>query len=133
MEVAMAIVIDKFVQFLRSKALPPFGKGKCAMYVRLALEEGGANTTGHPVYAKLYGPILVSNGFSVVKLESPDPARFVAKKGDVAVISPPVSESDPGHIQGYDGRNWISDFIQGEFWPGPQFRLKKPHYVIYRP
>jgi len=60
-----------------------------------------------------------------------DSAGFKLEVGDVAVIQNP-SSSTAGHIQGYDGANWISDFVQDAFWPGPAYRSEKPAYVIYR-
>jgi hypothetical protein len=52
--------------------------------------------------------------------------------GDVAVIEPTEKGSAAGHIQGWDGRNWISDFVQREFWPGKAYREEQPSYEIYR-
>lgn len=37
-----------------------------------------------------------------------------------------------GHIAGYDGKDWISDFVQNGFWPGKAYRTERPDYVIYR-
>jgi hypothetical protein len=44
--------VDKFVKHLQANALPPFGQGKCARFVRLALEAGGARIAGQPESAK---------------------------------------------------------------------------------
>ncbi|MBV8621498.1 MAG: CHAP domain-containing protein [Curvibacter sp.] len=127
--------MDKFLRQLRTIALPPFGHGKCATHVRRALEAAGASTNGHPTYAKDWGPTLVRIGFRAVSSANYQPA-----KGDVAVIQG-TSSSVPGHIEAYDGRNWISDFVQpvrsgddppGGFWPGPSYRNETPDYVIYR-
>jgi type VI protein secretion system component Hcp len=39
-----------------------------------------------------------------------------------------------GHVAGYDGKDWISDFIQLYFWAGPQYRNQRPRpsYAVYR-
>lgn len=37
-----------------------------------------------------------------------------------------------GHIQMYNGSIWISDFKQGDFWPGKGYRKHQPHYEIFR-
>jgi hypothetical protein len=67
METVMArIDIEKFVSQLRRDALPPYGLGRRAKFVRLALEHGGAVMAGHPVDAKDWGPTLVRNGFRAV-------------------------------------------------------------------
>jgi hypothetical protein len=117
---------QKFSAALKTNALPPFGQGKCARFVRLALEAAGADTTGHPVNAKEWGPTLLRIGFIPVAEDG-----FIAQLGDIAVIQG-TSESVPGHIEGFDGTNWVSDFIQHAFWPGPSFRNEKPAFVVYR-
>ena len=124
--------VDAFVLQLRKQALPPYGNRQCAKFVRLALEAGGANTFGHPRDAKDWGPTLTRIGFKALVVT--DLATFQPMKGDVAVIQG-TSHSASGHIQAYDGINWISDFIQPapSFWPGPAYRQEKPGVVIYRP
>jgi hypothetical protein len=103
-----------------------FGEGKCAKHVREALFAHGRKLATWPVSAKDWGPSLLALGFTPV-----DAATHVPQAGDIAVIQPPKGETH-GHIQGHDGTNWISDFVQKEFWPGPSFRKDKPAYVIYR-
>jgi hypothetical protein len=40
--------------------------------------------------------------------------------------------SPAGHIAGYDGKGWVSDFTRIGFWPGPVYAKEKPNYVVYR-
>ncbi|HEY1930491.1 MAG TPA: hypothetical protein VGG99_00620 [Acetobacteraceae bacterium] len=117
---------QKFAAALDDNALPPFGRGVCATYVRKALEAAGLNTAGHPFYAKDWGPTLLRLGFAAVPADG-----FSARLGDVAVIQS-TSQSVAGHIEGFDGKNWVSDFVQPAFWPGPGFRTEKPAYTVYR-
>ena len=117
---------QKFAAALVENALPPFGRGVCATYVRKALETAGLNTAGHPVDAKDWGPTLVRLGFTPVEAQG-----YTAKLGDVAVIQS-TSQSAAGHIEGFDGTNWVSDFVQTAFWPGPSFRTETPAYTVYR-
>jgi hypothetical protein len=117
---------DKFAKTLNDNALPPFGQGKCARYVRLAIEAAGGNTAGHPISAKDWGPTLARIGCTTIAQQG-----YIAQKGDIAVIQA-TSKSPHGHIQGHDGTRWISDFIQSAFWPGPSFREEKPSYEVYR-
>lgn len=125
------IDIDKFITRLRRDALPPYGVGHCAKFVRLALEHGGAVTTGRPVDAKDWGPTLVANGFRALAVLHP--STYAYTKGDVAVIQG-ISSSVSGHIQGFDGSAWISDFVQPDgFWPGSSYRNEQPNFVVYRP
>ena len=117
---------DRFAETLRANALPPFGQGRCAKHVRLALEAAGVNSAGHPVSAKDYGPFLRNRGFATVSH-----AGYVPQLGDIVVIQH-TSRSADGHIEGFDGTQWISDFVQREFWPGPSFRTEQPSFEIFR-
>jgi hypothetical protein len=107
---------------LRAHALPPFGARACATHVRMALEAGGANTAGHPRDAKDWGPTLARNGFAEVS-----DLHYAPQLGDIIVIQGTTTSSS-GHIEYYDGTNWISDFVQPhpEIWPGPSYRAEKP-------
>ena len=128
----MPIDIDKFTKHLRSNALPKYGKGRCGEYVRKALQAGGAKFHGrYPPTGKEYGPTLEMLGFHKITVE--DPAKFTFLKGDVMVMEP-YKGSTAGHVAGYDGKDWISDFVQNDFWAGPRYRNQKPRpiYAIYR-
>jgi hypothetical protein len=127
-----AVEVDKFTDHLRSNADDKgFGHGRCAHFVRQALAAGGFKPATWPVHAKDWGPSLVRAGFHTVKVESL--AAYKPMKGDVAVIQS-TSHRKSGHIQGFDGKNWISDFVQKNgFWPGQEYRKETPAYVIYRP
>ena len=122
----MAFDRNKFVAALNHNALPPFGQGICAKHVRIALETAGVNSAGHPVSAKDYGPFLKNVGFALVT-DTP----YTAQLGDIAVIQR-TSKSVHGHIAGYDGTRWVSDFVQKELYPGPSYRTEKPRIDIYR-
>jgi hypothetical protein len=127
-----AFDIDKFTEHLRNNAdTKGFGHGRCADFVRQALAAGGYEPASWPVHAKDWGPSLLRAGFSTVKVE--ELATFEPMKGDVAVIQSTTLRKS-GHIQGFDGKNWVSDFVQKNgFWPGQEYRKEKPTYVIYRP
>ena len=122
----MAFDRNKFVAALNEDALPPFGQGICAKHVRIALEAAGVNSAGHPVSAKDYGPFLKTVGFAVVT-QTP----YVPLLGDIAVIQG-TSQSVHGHIAGYDGTRWVSDFVQRDLYPGPSYRAEKPRIDIFR-
>ncbi|GAA5562409.1 muramidase family protein [Acinetobacter seifertii] len=97
--------MDIFAKTLRKRAESK-SQGKCAKYVRIALEAAGANTTGHPVPASDWGPTLIKNGYKEVT-----PAFDHPQKGDIYIITKTASHQY-GHIAGYDGTQWISDFRQ---------------------
>jgi hypothetical protein len=127
-----AVDIGKFTEHLRAKAdNVGFGKGRCAHFVRQALAAGGYEPATWPVHAKDWGPSLLRAGFHTVKVD--DLSTYKPLKGDVAVIQS-TSHRKSGHIQGFDGKNWVSDFVQKRgFWPGQEYREETPTYVIYRP
>lgn len=116
---------QKFAAALRKDALPPFGKGRCAHYVNMAINAAGVTVVG-VLNAKDWGPPLQRAGFSAVPA-----AGWQPKIGDIAVIQG-TTVSTAGHMEGFDGKNWISDFVQAAFWPGPSYRTEAPSYVVYR-
>lgn len=104
--------------------------GKCATYVRKALEAGGADTRNRPVAAKDYEALLTRNGFSEVSL-----ASYTPQAGDTAVFSSYQGGSIYGHIQGYTGRSksgWASDFKQPRFWANKGYEAANS-FKVYRP
>lgn len=125
----MALDKEKFANHLRNNALPRSAR-KCARYVRLALEAGGGNTKGHPIPAKDWGPTLRRMGFHELKIEDPGSYKFL--KGDIVIIQPYPGGRKEGHIAGFDGRQWISDFVQRDFWSGSGYRQHRPSHVFYR-
>jgi hypothetical protein len=118
---------NKAAQYIRANALPPFGNGHCAPYVRKSLEAGGLNTAGHPVPAKDWGPTLTHIGFRTV----PDASYYHPQTGDVIVFQS-VKGHPYGHIELYDGQNWVSDFIQQDMWPARAYQAEKAKYQVYR-
>jgi len=126
----MALDTEKFVTHLRKNANKR-SVGKCAMYVRLALRAGGRIVPDQPGHAKDYGPVLRRMGFTELKVENPDTYKFL--KGDIVVIQPYSDQSKSGHIAAFDGRVWISDFTQRDFWSGSGYRTHRPSHAFYRP
>ena len=140
----MAATFDKvkFGKFLTDNVSPaPFGVGYCARYVRHALSAAGVSPATWLESAKDWGPSLVSVGFKehakngylavggLFNACSIEP--FVPALGDV-VVTQGTSRSADGHMAGYNGTAWVSDFVQRELWPGPSYRKEKPAYVVYR-
>jgi hypothetical protein len=126
----MALDTEEFTKHLRKKAKEK-SQRRCAFYVRLALQAGGASLGDHPGDAKDYGPLLRRIGFSEIAVENPATYKFM--KGDIVVIQPYDGGNPSGHIAGFDGRQWISDFKQRDFWSGPLYRKHKPSHAFYRP
>jgi hypothetical protein len=121
----------KAAEYLRAHYEPKSIR-RCAKYVRLAMEHGGADTTGRPDLAKQYGPTMERIGY---KKMDPIPKEY--QIGDVMVFDPPENpelDKNAGHIQMWDGEKWGSDFKQmaNDFWPGSSYREKKPKHEFFR-
>lgn len=130
--------VDQAIRHLRAKAGPPYGVGKCATFVREAIEAGGLSISrAGSGSAKDYGSRLIQAGF-VAQISASGPY----KKGDVAVIDGFTRlaavgikrDHLDGHIAMYDGAQWISDFKQmgNTPYPGSDYEKARPKVVIYR-
>lgn len=120
--------IHTATSYLTSHAHPAYNPktcGHCARAVRLALEQMGINTSDHPLYAKNYGPYLLKWGFSEIPKTG-----YTAKEGDIRVFQNYPGGSQAGHIDMYNGKNWVSDFIEHN--PFPNSEYKSSSYKIYR-
>lgn len=100
--------------------LSPISLHKCALNVRLMLEAGGINTTGHPTNAYEYANFLPHVGFRFIASLNTNAQQIQwsnsnAIAGDIAVM--PYGQS--GHICMYTGKQWISDFPQNRPRPYP--------------
>lgn len=127
----MLVDVEKFTKHLRENA-GARSQRKCAKFVRLALAAGGARPGGAPpLDAKDWGPPLLRMGFHQVTVE--DSAKFIPMKGDIVVIQPYEGGNRSGHIAAFDGKIWISDFKQRDFWSGRGYRTKRPAHAFYRP
>lgn len=121
----------------------PNSIGKCAAYVRRAVEAGGVTIRipppriGNSASACDYGPSFELVGFKPVYVHTgtgPTDTAIISgqQTGDVVVIQP-IAGHPHGHIALFNGTNWVSDFVQLRgFYPGPQYRNVKPAYTLYR-
>ena len=95
--------------------------------MRLALEAGGLDTTGHPTWAANYGPFLEDSGFSAISS-----SNYAPQAGDIIVSPPYPGDKTPyGHIAMYDGSKWVSDFVQRDQYANSGYRAAKGG-TIYR-
>lgn len=85
--------------------------GRCAMYVRKALQSAGYSFTPQPSAYQYANGALASAGFTRISNDN-----YVPQIGDVAVFNR-TSKNPHGHIQIYDGNQWVSDFRQPNFSP----------------
>lgn len=85
--------------------------GRCARYVRQALQSAGYEFTPNPsAYQYETRGTLAKAGFTKISNDMP------AQVGDVVVFDR-SSKHPHGHIQIFDGSNWISDFRQNSISP----------------
>ncbi|MFT3740959.1 MAG: RHS repeat-associated core domain-containing protein [Breznakibacter sp.] len=121
---------DKAISYLKNNFILPYGAGQCINHMVPALIEGGIDgLKGKPIKAAcLYGPILQNLGFVTVNRTD------TYYKGDIAIIQGydggtycKGSGVVCGHIQMYDGKQWLSDFPQSRpFWPGKGYSDATP-------
>ena len=77
---------------------------------------------------KNYGPFLQTKGFKRVT-----PTSYTPIKGDIRVFeSYPGQKSSEGHIDMFNGGQWISDFRENGNWPGPPYRNNQTPFQIFR-
>ena len=121
--------VSKAIDHLNSHA-QPHSLGRCAEYVRKAIEAGGV-TLRHHISAKDYGNSLLRAGFRKI-VHTHANGHYHHHAGDVAIIQP-INGHPHGHMTMFNGTNWISDFTQYHgVYPGHAYRLVKPQYAIYR-
>ncbi len=116
--------------------------GDCTKYVKQALNDGAKIKLDGIESAKNYGSSLEDNGFKNIssgkgKLRE----TYSPQTGDVTVFQDSPKTSEHGHIQMFDGDQWVSDFKQGEtarnkiedktgFFPSNGYKESK--FDIYR-
>lgn len=137
--------VDKTIDVLHGHVNPGNVPGRnCARNVANAIRSNGIPVTPPPPppgkdypFAKDYGMPLEAAGLGHIadngSSGSYPPVGYIPRKGDVVVMQPTSDPQHPeGHIAMYDGKQWVSDFKQQDFWPGPGYRKERPGYVIYR-
>lgn len=94
----------------------------CAWYVMRALQEGGCPIYLLPAYG--YSWLLPRMGFIEVGREN-----YVPQKGDL-IVFPAIGKHIWGHIQMWNGEQWVSDFKQKNMIPSKAYHKTK--WQIYR-
>ena len=79
---------------------------KCAKSIRIALQSAGAKIVNHPVAASDWGGTLKKIGYKQI-----DPAFNNPMAGDIYIIHR-TQKHIYGHIAGFTGSQWVSDFKQ---------------------
>ena len=117
--------IDKMVQSMdaNAKGVDTYG-GKCAGACHKAMADGGIGwDKDRPSAAGKNGPWLVEHGAASVAHgdTSAMPSGYAPKKGDIAVFSGGAPRNPIGHMEIFDGKNWVSDTKQTTFSPGHSY------------
>jgi hypothetical protein len=108
----------------------PHSRGYCAQFAREAIQAGGIALRHHNS-AKDYGSSLLAVGFCQIVSGHTD-TPYYHHAGDIAIIQP-IGGHPHGHMAMFNGRHWVSDFIQFHgVYPGASYRKATPHYDIYR-
>jgi predicted chitinase len=118
--------IEKAVDHVNNNAHSK-SKGKCALYIRQAINAGGI--TGIYGHAREYYDTdkLINKGFTKI---GTDINSINLQKGDIVAFGA-VKGHPYGHIAMWNGTQWISDFKQKSFWVANQYSIEKK-YAIYR-
>ena len=117
------IDISKFTDFLQSVSSTSSSQ-KCAKSIRLALESAGARFQSHPVAAADWGNTLMKIGYREINPKFDGP-----KEGDIYIIDR-TGKHVYGHIAGFNGKQWVSDFKQRSY---DVYNEKGLTYKYYRP
>jgi hypothetical protein len=135
---------DAFATYLRQHidTAHEFGNGNCVPSVRDAMcraDAGGLGCEHSAMPGDWPEKFLKPNGFSAVASgigtsnagDNPHgyPAGYTPQKGDIAVFVYPSYPN--GHVCGWDGSNWISDFVQQDIQPNVKKGSNRT-YTIYR-
>jgi RHS repeat-associated protein len=126
--------VKNFVDFMNAQDK---GRDKstsnCAQSVKNGLDAGFGGKQGETLHGgpQNYGPGLQQLGFTPISNTSP------LKPGDIMLFQPPSKNDKWGHIQMWNGTNWLSDYIQRNLpdgYPGPGTNYEKanPAYQLYR-
>jgi hypothetical protein len=144
--------IQASLKSLRDNKKPgPASPYQCAKYVNRALRDGGIHLRqvkfrypGDGPSACDYGAYLEEAGFEVYYDNTEEDLAcrpYHPLAGDIAIFMPIAAEiknghtislHKHGHIQMFDGKAWISDFQQKQFFVGKDYRIKWGRFRVYR-
>ena len=102
------IDVSKFSEKLTTRASYR-SSSQCAKFVRIALQSAGANIVQHPIAASDWGGTLQQIGYQKITPEFNNP-----QPGDIYIIHR-TKKHRYGHIAGFTGSQWVSDFKQTSY------------------
>jgi hypothetical protein len=106
----------------------PKSIGKCATYVRQAIEGGFGVTLERKPSAKYYGPCYEKIGFKkIFSYPAQEKLDYKQQIGDISIM-----QYEPhGHIALCTPNGWYSDFKQIDMWGSSKRKLGLP-FDVYR-
>lgn len=113
---------DKTVEYLTENAETK-SRTWCTWYIMRALQEGGCPAYLLPAYG--YSWLLPQMDFVEVSKKK----DYTPQKGDI-IVFPAVEKHIWGHIQMWNGKQWVSDFKQRNMTPAKAYQ--KTDWKIYR-
>lgn len=90
------------------------------------MEVGGIDTNPHPVPAKDYGRCLKKWGFTEIPATD-----YIPIKGDIRVFQNYPGGNRNGHIDMFNGGQWVSDYFEKTEWPGTGYKSIKLHFQFF--
>ncbi len=125
-DLAAGLNREKLASWMDAHALA-YSSHHCALFCRLGMEAAGMSTADRPRSgdAADYGPFLLRHGAHVVPLNS-----YTPHVGDTAIFDK-TAQHPNGHMEMYDGHQWVSDFMQHSFSPYRD-AASTPSFTIYR-
>lgn len=114
--------LDKFISNLKNITARS-SSARCARSIRIALQSAGAKFSSHPVAAADWGDTLIEIGYKEITPSFDEP-----QEGDIYIIDR-TKKHRYGHIAGYSGHAWVSDYKQASY---DVYRNSNVTYKYYR-
>ena len=108
---------------------------KCLAAWKLVHQKCGLGEYAGTVYAKNFGPKLEQYGYKCIYSgnSATCPSGYTPQLGDTRVWESHPEQKEPaGHIDWWNGTNWVSDFKENNWYPGKRYKKYKVSYKIYR-
>ena len=85
--------------------------------------DAGLGEYANTRYAKDFGDQLLRYGFKLIYSGNQRPPDYVPQVGDTRVWDTYPGQNVPaGHIDWWNGKNWVSDYVQlREWYPGKKY------------
>ena len=134
--VSMSNLIKNFLSSVYNRVYNPLTCGHCLRGWKTIWKKSGLGEYANTVHAKDFGNKLLQYGFKAVYNGYGDnkPVGYIPQVGDTRIWDTyPGQPSPSGHIDWWNGTNWVSDYKQQSKWvPGKNYKKYNVSYIIYR-